>query len=100
MGVDLGGPAVEVAIGLAFVFFLLSTIVSAITEGIAWATKQRSEQLEQGLLGLLGENNFAKDILEHALVQSDARKPQKKWWKRKARKKNLPMSQRGIFPSL
>ena len=80
MGVNFGGPAVEVAIGLAFVFFLLSTVVSAITEGIAWLTKQRAEQLEKGLFGLLGENGFAKDLLNHALVQSDARKPKQKKW--------------------
>lgn len=86
MGVDLGGPAIEVAIGLAFVFFLLSTIVSAITEGIAWGTKQRAKQLEKGIFGLLGENDVAEKILKHALVQSDARKPRKRWWKRKATK--------------
>ncbi len=88
MGVDLGGSAVEVAIGLAFVFFLLSTVVSAITEGIAWLTKQRAAQLEKGLFGLLGENEFARDILGHPLVQSDAREPKpRKWGFRKARKK-------------
>jgi hypothetical protein len=86
MGVDFGGPAIEVAIGLAFVFFLLSTIVSAITEGFAWATKQRAKQLENGFFGLLGENDFAKKILKHALVQSDARKPRKRPWKRQAKK--------------
>lgn len=75
MGVDLGGPAVEIAIGLAFVFFLLSTLVSAITEGIAWLFKQRAKQLEQGVRGLLGENKIADEVLGHALVQSDARTP-------------------------
>ena len=48
MGVNFGGPAVEVAIGLAFVFFLLSTVVSAITEGIAWLTKQRVRSWRKG----------------------------------------------------
>jgi hypothetical protein len=81
MGVDLNGPAIEVAIGLAFVFFLLSTVVSAITEGISWATKQRARKLEQGVLGLLGDNKVAKDLLKHALVQTDARKPSR--WRRK-----------------
>jgi hypothetical protein len=92
MGVEIGGPALEVAIGLAFVFFLLSTLVSAITEGIAWATKQRAKQLEHGLAGLLGDNKIATDVFNHALVQSDARTPgtlQKKrrlpWKKKKQR---------------
>jgi hypothetical protein len=83
MGVDLGGPAVEVAIGLAFVFFLLSTVVSTITEGIAWALKQRAKQLEQGVVGLLGKNKVADKVLDHALVQSDARTPT---WKTKKQK--------------
>ncbi len=90
MGLDFGGPAIEVAIGLAFVFFLLSTIVSAITEGIAWLTKQRAAQLEKGILGLLGENKFAEDILKHALVQSDARKPKQKEWGFGKTKKKRP----------
>ncbi len=81
MGVDLNGPAIEVAIGLAFIFFLLSTVVSAITEGIAWATKQRARKLEQGVLGLLGDNKVAKDLLSHPLVQSDARRSVR--WRRK-----------------
>jgi hypothetical protein len=83
MSVDLGGPAVEIAIGLAFAFFLLSTLVSAITEGIAWVFKQRAKQLEQGVRGLLGENEIAEEVLGHALVQSDARTPT---WKRKKQK--------------
>jgi hypothetical protein len=83
MGVDLGGPAVEVAIGLAFVFFLLSTLTSAITEGIAWILKQRAKQLEQGVMGLLGKNKVAEEVLGHALVQSDARIPTGKTKKQK-----------------
>lgn len=81
MGVDLNGPAIEVAIGLAFIFFLLSTVVSAITEGISWATQQRARKLEQGVLGLLGDNQVARELLGHGLVQSDARKPVR--WRRK-----------------
>ncbi len=80
MGVDLNGPAIEVAIALAFIFFLLSTVVSAITEGIAWVTKQRARKLEQGVLGLLGDNAVAKEVLDHALVQTDGRNPV--WWRR------------------
>jgi hypothetical protein len=77
VSLDLGSPALEVAIGLAFVFFLLSTLVSAITEGIAWLTRQRSMQLEQGIKGLLGDNDLAREVLGHALVRSDVRRPAK-----------------------
>lgn len=80
MGVDLNGPAIEVAIALAFIFFLLSTVVAAITEGISWLTKQRARKLEQGVLGLLGDNEVAKEVIDHALVQTDGRKSV--WWRR------------------
>jgi hypothetical protein len=93
MGVEIGGPALEVAVGLAFVFFLLSTLVSAITEGIAWVTKQRAKQLEHGLTGLLGDNKIATDVFSHSLVQSDARTPatlQKKRWLPWKRRKQRP----------
>jgi hypothetical protein len=42
-------PALDVALGLAFVFFLLSILVSALTEAVAWLTKQRSRQLDTWL---------------------------------------------------
>ncbi|HEX3331784.1 MAG TPA: hypothetical protein VHS27_17805 [Gaiellales bacterium] len=41
--------ALDVALGLAFVFFLLSILVSALTEAVAWLTKQRSRQLDTWL---------------------------------------------------
>ncbi len=75
MSIDLGSPVLEIAIGLAFIFFLLSTIVSAVTEGFAWLTRQRARQLEDGVKGLLGDNELAREVLEHSLVQSDVRRP-------------------------
>ena len=68
---DLNGPALEVAIGLAFVFFLLSVIASAITEGIAWATNQRAQTLEKGLKGMFGDDALAADVLSHPLAKTD-----------------------------
>lgn len=70
MSFELGGSTLEVAIGLAFAFFLLSVIVSALTEGLAWVTKQRSKQLEKGLVGLLGKE-FSARILTHPLTKND-----------------------------
>jgi hypothetical protein len=75
VSLDLGSPALEIAIGLAFIFFLLSTVVSAVTEGISWLTKQRARQLEEGIKGLLGDNELAREVLGHSLVQSDVRRP-------------------------
>lgn len=90
MSLDLGSPVLDVAFGLSFVFFLLSIVSSAISEGFAWLTKQRSKTLEAGLKGLLGKktsltttNNcetklLAKRLMEHPLVQSDLRVPAQK----------------------
>lgn len=86
MAVDLGSPVLEVAIGLAFVFFLLSTVVSAITEGFAWLTRQRAKQLEEGIKGLLGDNELSREVLGHSLVQSDVRGRAR----RKRRRKDKP----------
>jgi hypothetical protein len=86
VAVDLGSPVLEVAIGLAFVFFLLSTVVSAITEGFAWLTRQRAKQLEEGIKGLLGDNELSREVLGHSLVQSDVRGRAR----RKRRRKDKP----------
>lgn len=70
MSFELGGSTLEVAIGLAFVFFLLSVIVSALTEAISSLTKRRAKTLEKGLVGLLGET-FATKVLNHPLTKND-----------------------------
>ncbi len=89
MSLDLGSPVLDVAFGLSFAFFLLSVISSAIGEGVAWATKQRSKTLEAGLEGLLGKKTklkktesgedktktLAASLTEHPLVQSDVTTP-------------------------
>lgn len=79
MGVDIGGTTLEVAIGLAFVFFLLSLIVSAITEGISWAKDLRAKNLVEGIHGMLGDSGVATKLLDHPLVQTDlsSSKPRK-----------------------
>jgi hypothetical protein len=53
---DLTGfPALDVAIGLAFLFFLLSTACSAINEAIAALLGWRAKTLEDGLARMLGD---------------------------------------------
>ncbi len=69
MSLDLGSPVLDVAFGLSFVFFLLSVVASALGEGVAWITKQRSKQLEEGLRGMLGDSEVADKIYEHPLVR-------------------------------
>src|SRR4029077_13349172 len=75
MSFDLNGPALEVAIGLAFVFFLLSLIVSAGTEAIAWALKRRAKRLATGIDRMLGDKEVSDAVLRHPLVQSDVTTP-------------------------
>jgi hypothetical protein len=75
---DLGSPVVDVAIGLSFIFFLLSVVVSALTEAFAWLSKQRAATLEKGVKGMLGDNKLAQDLLGHGLVQSDVTTPASK----------------------
>jgi hypothetical protein len=48
-----GFAALDVAIGLAFLFFLLSTVCSAINEGIASAAGWRAKNLEDAIVRLL-----------------------------------------------
>lgn len=78
MNLELGTPALEVAIALSFVFFLLSVIVSACAEGIAWLFKWRAKTLAKGVKGLLGDGEVAEKVLAHPLVQSDVTTPVKK----------------------
>ncbi len=54
-------PALDVALGLAFVFFLLSVLVTALTEAVAWLSKQRSKRLEQWLVKALAKPAGAND---------------------------------------
>jgi hypothetical protein len=71
MSLDLGGPAIEIAIALAFVFFLLSLIASHVTEWIAGLLNIRAKTLREGLEGMLGDSGVADRVLSHALVRTD-----------------------------
>lgn len=70
MSIDLGAPALDVVIGLAFVFFLLSLIVTAGVELTSWLSKRRAKTLVKGIEGLMGEEGAAA-ILKHPLVKTD-----------------------------
>jgi hypothetical protein len=100
VSIDLGSPVLEIAVGLAFIFFLLSTVVSAVTEGLAWLTRQRAKQLEDGVKGLLGDNELAKEVLDHSLVQSDVRGPARRRRSRGRRKKPSYVSARNFSLAL
>jgi hypothetical protein len=66
---DLGSQVLDVVIALAFVYFLLSTFGSAITETISWILHRRAGDLEKGLRALLADEKTAEQVLEHPLVK-------------------------------
>jgi hypothetical protein len=71
-------PALDVVIGLAFFYFLLSIICSSINEGIATALALRAHTLEAGIRDLFGgDDALAKAFYSDARVQALM---QKKWW--------------------
>src|SRR3954447_2064782 len=69
-----GSPALDLAIGLAFIFFLLATLASAIHELIASALGLRARTLEQGLRSMLEDPskgwNLVDDFYDHELIRS------------------------------
>jgi hypothetical protein len=71
-------PALEVVIGLTFVYFVLSLICSAVTESIASWRGWRAGKLELGIKNLLSGTDtvtkegeaLAKKVYDHPLVQA------------------------------
>jgi hypothetical protein len=67
---------VEVAVGLSFLFFLLSVVASAVNEAIAGIFKLRAKTLEKGITNLLtgstrptdGGLKIVGDLYRHTLV--------------------------------
>src|SRR5262245_54230094 len=60
---DLGGlQALDVAIGLAFLFFLLATACSAINEMLASVLGWRAKTLEDGIRNMLGDPQVKTDV--------------------------------------
>lgn len=83
MSFDLGSPAIEIAIALAFVFFLLSLIASAITEMLASIFKLRSSNLKKGVEGMLGDKDVAEELLAHPLIRTDLGLKKKAWQRKR-----------------
>jgi hypothetical protein len=67
----LDSSALDVAIGMIFIFLAFSLFVSSVVEAIASMLKWRSSSLLQGVKDLLNDQNFAdlaKSLYNHALV--------------------------------
>ncbi len=70
MNIDLGSPVIDIAIALSFIFFLLSVIVSAVTEFGAGVFNLRAGTLKAGLEGMIGDADLVAKILGHPLVRT------------------------------
>jgi hypothetical protein len=68
-----GSIVLEVAIGVVFVYLLLSLIVSAVTELLSGLLKWRAQNLRVGIRNLLDSGaaeEWVKKIYDHPLIQS------------------------------
>ncbi len=66
-----GSSILEVAIGVIFVYLLLSLICTAINEGIASFINKRGQNLFEGIKNLLNDPTFtglAQQLYTHGLV--------------------------------
>jgi hypothetical protein len=65
-----GNGAIDVLIGLAFFFFLLSVVCSAINEAIATVLNLRAKELEKGIISLLGSKGNAAAVYDDPRVKA------------------------------
>jgi hypothetical protein len=70
-----GSAILEVAIGILFLYFLLSTVCSSINEIIATILRWRSKNLEQALLNLVPDSQLRTQILNHPLITAMGSQP-------------------------
>jgi hypothetical protein len=67
------GTLLEVAIGLTFVYVLLSVFCSGLNEWLAQTTGRRGRFLREGLINILSDRWFYLRVINHPLVASHRR---------------------------
>jgi hypothetical protein len=75
-------PALDVAIGLSFVYFVLSLVCSALNESVAAITARRAKFLREGLRTLLDADHgppsgALRQLYDHPLIKNMTRKPER-----------------------
>lgn len=65
-----GSTILDVAIGMVFVYLLISLICSSLNELIEARMKNRAKDLEKGITNLLGDHNLAQRLYAHPLVKA------------------------------
>jgi hypothetical protein len=73
----LGSNVLDIAIGLAFIYALMSLAASALQELIAAALRLRAKTLADGVANLLRDDEMTQKVYEHGLVASLALAGQK-----------------------
>lgn len=73
-----GSEILDVAIGLIFIFLMLSLVVTAFNELVAAWLKRRSGTLWKGVVRLLGDEQFATAVYAHPLIASISQGPGQK----------------------
>lgn len=63
-----GSQVIDVAIGMVFVYLLLSLVCSAANELIETILKNRAKKLEEGIRSLLNNESLADQVYNHTLV--------------------------------
>lgn len=74
-------PALDVAIGLSFVYFVLSLVCSALNESVAAITARRAKFLRKGLRTLLAAEHgpptgALKQLYDHPLIKNMTQRPE------------------------
>jgi hypothetical protein len=66
----MGFAFLDVAIGITFIYLLLSLICSAVNELISAILKARAGFLERGVIHLLEDKQFAETLYQHPFIRS------------------------------
>ena len=65
-----GSQILEVAMGMIFVYLLLSLMCSALSELIEGVLKRRAKYLEEGIRNLLNDPGTATKLYQHPLIKA------------------------------
>ncbi len=65
----LGSQILDILIGMAFIYLLLSLVCSAVNELIASVKSLRAKTLEQGIRTLVSDEKLAQKIYKHPIIK-------------------------------
>jgi hypothetical protein len=78
----LDSTAFDVALGLIFVYLVLSLVCTAVNETAASIFAWRADTLREGIANLLGSDAERKKVYAHPIVSGLIRKRPRRWWNR------------------